>query len=107
MTQVNTSPSQLASVAVFNPQSKAPQEGYLNQLHSFFARHSYFEKFRQDVIDLANIWKILAEQRDDIAALPQGPRYIQGLADWITNGTSGPVSNSMSGIITLPLLVIM
>ncbi|KAL8722876.1 MAG: hypothetical protein Q9225_000709 [Loekoesia sp. 1 TL-2023] len=107
MTQLSTSPSQLASVAVFCPQSKAPQEGYLDQLYSFFARHSYFEKFRQDVVDLVNVWKIFAEQRDDIAALSQGPRYMQGLGDWIINGESGPISNSMSGIITLPLLVIM
>ncbi|KAL9606215.1 MAG: hypothetical protein Q9179_000612 [Wetmoreana sp. 5 TL-2023] len=107
MTQLGASPSQLASVAVFCPQSKAPQEGYLDQLYAFFARHSYFEKFRQDVADLPNVWKLLAEQRDDIAALPQGPRYTQGLGDWMTNGNSGPISNSMSGIITLPLLVIM
>lgn len=107
MAHLNTSPSQLASVAVFCPQSKAPQESYLDQLQSFFARHSFFDKFRQDVVDLVNVWKTVAEQREDIAALPQGPRYMQGLAEWIMDGKSGPVSNSMSGIITLPLLVIM
>ncbi|KAL8933262.1 MAG: hypothetical protein Q9211_005878, partial [Gyalolechia sp. 1 TL-2023] len=107
MAEAQHRPNHLASVAIFNPQSKAPQEGYLDQLQSFFARHAYFDNFRQDVFDLVNVWKMIAEQRDDIAALPQGQRHMQAMGDWIMNGKSGPVSNSMSGIITLPLLVIM
>ncbi|KAL9004771.1 MAG: hypothetical protein Q9188_002428 [Gyalolechia gomerana] len=107
MAQPQDRPNHLASIAVFNPQSKAPQEGYLDELQSFFARHDYFDNFRQDIVDLADVWKMIAEQRDDIAALPQGLRHMRAMGDWIMNGKSGPVSNSMSGIITLPLLVIM
>ncbi|KAI4253111.1 MAG: hypothetical protein LQ352_003890 [Teloschistes flavicans] len=106
MTQLKAGPSQLASVAVFNPQSKAPQAGYLDQLQAFFAGRDYFETFRKDIVDLKNVWNLLGEHRGDIAALPQGLRYTHALGDWITNGVSGPISNSMSGIITLPLLVI-
>ena len=107
MTPPKSPSGQLASVIVFCPQSKAPQEGYLTQVQRFFASRSLFKQFRKEIVNLTNVWEIFAAQRKDIAALHQGPRYMQSLADWITTGASGPISNSMSGIITLPLLVIM
>ena len=106
MAPLNNSASQLASVAIFCPQSKAPQESYLNNLHSFISRKEYLAPFREAILDLKNVWTIFANQRDDIAALAQGPRYMQALSDWITTGNASLVSNHMSGIISLPLLVI-
>lgn len=96
----------MASVAFFCPQSKAPQESYLNQLHSFLTRNKHLEPFLQNVINLKDIWETIAEEREDIAALEQGPRYVQNLSEWITTGDSSLVANRMSGIVSLPLLVI-
>ena len=106
MTLFNSSASKIASVAVFCPQSKAPDEAYLNHLHSFLTRREHLESFREAIFDLKNVWKIFAEQRDDIAALAQGPKYMQNLSDWITTGDAFLISNVMSGILSLPLLVI-
>ena len=108
MTVFNTSvtASQMASVALFCPQSKAPEDSYLDHLHSFLMRHEYMEPFRQEIINLKDFWPILAHGKNDIAALAQGPRYLQSLSDWITTGNSTLVSSVMSGIMSLPLLVI-
>ena len=96
----------LASVAVFCPQSKAPGEAYLNQLHSFIRQNKHLEPFVQHMLKLHDVWTILAEQRQDIADLGQGPRYLQNMSEWLKTGKSAPIAYSMSGILTLPMLVI-
>ncbi len=103
---VNLNGHPLASVAVFCPQSKAPGETYLNHLHSFLCNNKYLEPFVQNILDLKNVWTILANERQDIADLGQGPRYMQNLSEWISTGKSSQVANRMSGILSLPLLVI-
>ncbi|QSZ37813.1 hypothetical protein DSL72_008913 [Monilinia vaccinii-corymbosi] len=97
---------EMPSVAIFCPQSKAPQKSYLDRLHSFLCRNPFLKPFVQDIKDLPNTWKTFADQREDIAALGQGPRYMQYMSEWITTGESEPIANAMSGIISLPLLVI-
>ena len=96
----------MASVAVFCPQSKAPEEGYLNELHSFLRHRKYLEPFVQNLFDLKDVWTIFANERHDIADLSQGPRYMQNLSEWITTGKSSLVAGFMSGILSLPLLVV-
>lgn len=96
----------MASVAVFCPQSKAPGESYLDGLRSFLRQNSHLKGFVQDILNLTDVWTILASTREDIADLGQGPRHIQNLADWISAGNSSKIANCMSGILSLPLLVI-
>ena len=96
----------MASVAVFCPQSKAPGEIYLNELHSFLRHSKYLEPFMQNLLDLKDVWTVLANQRQDIADLGQGPRYLQNISDWVTSGKSAQIANCMSGILSLPLLVV-
>ena len=96
----------MASVAVFCPQSKAPGESYLNQLHSFLRHSKYLEPFVQNMLKLQDVWTILAEQREDIADLGQGLRHIQNLSEWFKTGNSSAIAYSMSGILTLPMLVV-
>ena len=96
----------MASVAVFCPQSKAPGESYLDQLHAFLRHNKYLGPFVQNLLDLKDLWTLLAQQRQDIADLGQGPRYLQALSEWIKTGKSSEIANSMSGILVLPLLVI-
>ena len=96
----------MASVAVFCPQSKAPGERYLNELQSFLRNSKHLEPLVQPLLDLKDVWAILANERQDIADLGQGPRYLQNLSEWITTGKSSQIANCMSGILSLPLLVI-
>lgn len=103
---VNPNGLPMASVAVFCPQSKAPGETYLDQLWAWLRQSKYLEVFAQSIIDLKDVWTILANERQDIADLGQGPRYLQNLSEWITTGKSSPVANRMSGILSLPLLVV-
>ena len=56
--------------------------------------------------DLPKTWSIFADYKSDIAALTQGLRYTQALADWVKNGNSSKIANVMSGILSLPLLTI-
>ena len=97
---------QTLSAAVFCPQSKAPDASYLKQLRSYLCGNEKLKPFLQAIIGLSETWQIFAKAREDIAALNQGPRYMQSLADWIQNGESSAVANAMSGIISLPLLTI-
>ncbi|KFA74445.1 hypothetical protein S40288_08906 [Stachybotrys chartarum IBT 40288] len=94
------------SVAVFCPQSKAPQEEFLNKVRSYILSNVHLQRLAADAKKLIETWELVAGRRDDIADLHQGPRYMQAISDWLTYGHSGPVSNIMSGILSLPLLVI-
>lgn len=96
----------IASVAVFCPQSKAPGENYLNELHSFLRQSKYLQPLVQSILSLKDVWTILANERQDIADLSQGPRYIEKISEWITTGQSSQISGCMSGILSLPLLVV-
>lgn len=97
---------EMPSVAIFCPQSKAPQKSYLDRLHSFLCRNPFLKPFVQDIKDLPKTWQTFANQREDIAALGQGPRYMRYMSEWMTTGESELIANAMSGILSLPLLVI-
>jgi len=98
--------TQAASVAIFCPQSKAPDKAYLDQLRTFFINHPQLHKLADAVQRLSETWDVLAARRPDIAALHQGPKYLRALYAWVETGASEPVANAMSGILSLPLLVV-
>lgn len=93
-------------MAIFCPQSKAPDREYLDQLQKFLTQHELLKRLAEDVKRLQETWNIVAARREDIAALRQGPKYLGALRDWVETGTSEPVANAMSGILSLPLLVV-
>ncbi|PSN66430.1 ketoacyl-synt-domain-containing protein [Corynespora cassiicola Philippines] len=103
-----TSPrfSQKPSVAVFCPQSKATSKEYLGELQRYMKQHEKLHRLGEEVKQLRTTWDIIAARREDIAALPQGPRYLKALHDWIDVGASEAVANAMSGILSLPLLLV-
>ncbi|KAL9608393.1 MAG: hypothetical protein Q9167_006773 [Letrouitia subvulpina] len=96
----------VASAAIFCPQSKAPGEAYLGELHAFLCQNHHLRGFVQDILSLGDTWAVLGSTRKDIAGLSQGPQYIQNLVNWISTGQSSKIANCMSGILSLPLLVI-
>ena len=97
---------ELPSMAVFSPQSKAPQEGYLDELRSYLYGKAELRPLLDAIDDLPNAWSIFADYNSDIAALSQGKRYTQALSDWAMNGGSSGIANIKSGILSLPLLTI-
>ena len=97
---------ELPSMAVFSPQSKAPQEAYLDELRSYLCGKAELRPLLNAIEDLPKTWSIFADYKSDIAALTQGLRYTQALADWVKNGNSSKIANVMSGILSLPLLTI-
>nr|WNZ75135.1 MollE [Ovatospora sp.] len=94
------------SVAVYCPQSKAPQKEFLDEIRAYILSNPHLQRLAEDAKRLIETWNLVAAKREDIAELSQGPRYMQAISDWLTHGRSGPVANIMSGILSLPLLVI-
>jgi hypothetical protein len=94
------------SVAFFCPQSKAPTEAYLEQLQKYIVETPLLLPFAEAITSLTDTWTILCDGHPDIAKLKSGKRHVVSLKRWITDGISGPVSSSMSGILALPLLVV-
>ena len=97
----------LLSAAFFCPQSRAPDEEYLAGLHSFLRQNQYGQILLQEILDLESIWTIFENARDDVRALSQGPVYIDILRGWAANGESHRLSEVRSGIVALPLLIIL
>ncbi|KAH7320277.1 BcPKS16, polyketide synthase [Stachybotrys elegans] len=97
------------SAAFFCPQSRAPDEEYLAALHAFLAANPLGRLLLAKVADLETnqVWSIFASARPEIQALAQGPEYIRVLRDWALYGISGPLAAVRSGIVALPLLVIL
>ncbi|KAE8849469.1 hypothetical protein HRS9122_03485 [Pyrenophora teres f. teres] len=94
------------SVAFFCPQSKAPTEEYLEQLQKYIVQTPLLQPLAEAIKSLRDTWTILCECHTDIANLTAGEQHVVSLERWINEGIAGPVSSSMSGILALPLLVI-
>ncbi|EED22678.1 polyketide synthase, putative [Talaromyces stipitatus ATCC 10500] len=110
----NSSDIMRPSAAFFCPQNKPPKPSYLDLIRRYLRNNATLQPFRAAILDsLFTTWKILGEANPGIAALTQGPRYIQHFHDWIAATESPLTSNElqwteiMSGIISLPLLTVM
>lgn len=96
------------SAAFFCAQALAPDEEYLNDLHWFLSRHEHGKSLLREISNLKHnrIWSIFATASDDVASLNPGPEYIDILYNWAEKGISGSLSAARSGVVALPLLVI-
>jgi hypothetical protein len=99
----------LVSAAFFCPQARAPDEEYLDGLRSFLSHNRYGQILLKEITALKTdrIWSVFSAAREDMAALRQGPEYVDMLHDWAAEGISGPLSRARSGIVALPLLVVL
>ncbi|KAL5000327.1 hypothetical protein BDV10DRAFT_183395 [Aspergillus recurvatus] len=95
-----------ASAAVFCPQNRPPRAEYLQQLRRYMHGSPAFTLFIQAILDLPKTWALYANTNPAVAAMQQGPLYLEYIADWITHGNATPLTTLMSGIVTLPLLTI-
>lgn len=95
------------SAAFFCPQSRAPDEEYLAGLHSFLLHNTYGQFLLDEIAKLDDTWTLFASARADVRALSHGPVLVDLLRDWATSGQSGPLAAARSGIVALPLLVVL
>ncbi|QGA14099.1 hypothetical protein EYB26_001752 [Talaromyces marneffei] len=97
------------SGAFFCPQAYAPDEEYLNGLHSFLSENKYGKSLLREISDLkdSHIWSTFATASGDVASLSAGPEYIDLLYNWAAKGASGPLAAARSSVVALPLLVIL
>ncbi|KAI9667742.1 MAG: Type I Iterative PKS [Bathelium mastoideum] len=99
----------LVSAAFFCPQARAPDEAYLTGLHTFLSQHIHGQILLKEITALKtdDIWTIFAQARSNVAALSQGPEYVDMLHDWAAEGICAPLAAARSGIVALPLLLIL
>ncbi|KAL8704355.1 MAG: hypothetical protein Q9201_002480 [Fulgogasparrea decipioides] len=95
------------SAAFFNPQSRAPEPDYLNQLQTFLLHHTHGRNLLYHVSTLGSVWPVFAAAQKKVRDLPNAARYVDLLVDWAKGGPSGPISEARTGIIALPLLLIL
>lgn len=97
------------SAAFFCPQTKAPDEAYLVNLHAFLKNNIHGRLLLRELAALADsqVWETFASARHDVRQLDHGPRCLQALADWASSGASGPLSRIRSNISSLPLLTVL
>lgn len=99
--------SPTVSGAFFNPQSRAPTPEYLNGLQAFLQQHPHGKTLLQHVASLGSVWPVWASIREDIRTLPNAEHYVNLLVSWAKGGPSDPVSEARTGVIALPLLLIL
>lgn len=101
------SSSQIASVAVFGPQSKTPTDAYLADLSEYIRSNDIFAPLEQAIEGLPETWNALLNFHEGFASLEDGPTCTQVMADWITG--KRPMSwgdDVPSGTLALPMLTI-
>ncbi|PYI06809.1 BcPKS16, polyketide synthase [Aspergillus sclerotiicarbonarius CBS 121057] len=96
-----------ASAAFFNPQSRAPNPDDLSALYTFLHQHPHGRTLLRHVASLTNVLPVFGVHREDVRKVPNADHYASLLADWANGGPSAPVSEARTGIIALPLLLIL
>lgn len=109
MAQLENEKSGRLSAAFFCPQTKAPDESYLANLHAFLKKNTHGRVLLREVTALADsqIWETFASARQDVRQLDHGPSCLQALGEWASSGVSGPLSKIRSNISSLPLLTVL
>lgn len=95
-----------ASCAVFGPQSKAPSKSHLDEVFKFLRGKKELEPLIEAISTLQEVWTKLAHSNEDIAKLGNGSQHIRNLSQWGATGDSSKIASCMSGIISLPILVV-
>jgi hypothetical protein len=95
-----------ASAAVFCPQNRPPSTEYLQDLRTYLRSTPVLEPFIKSILSLSEVWEAYAQCNASIRALEQGLVHIQQLSNWINNDNADPLVETMSGIVILPLQVI-
>ncbi|KAF7896114.1 hypothetical protein EAF00_006129 [Botryotinia globosa] len=95
------------SAAFFCPQSRAPDEDYLAGLYLFLSQNEHGQILLKETSEIDKVWEIFADAKQDIRKMSQGLELVGILKSWATSGESSQLATVRSGIVALPLLVIL
>ncbi|KAL7941142.1 putative polyketide synthase [Trichoderma barbatum] len=98
--------SSSVSGVVFSPQTRAPQRSYLDYIRTALKGSAVYIPLYEAVSALSATWHDLANQQPKIDSLEHGLTNARHLSTWIETGETSGLENSMSGIVTLPLLTV-
>ena len=96
----------LPAAAVFGPQSKQPRADYLQLLRAYICDKEELAPFVQAIRKLPDLWSLYSNHNSDLLALSHGSRDLLLLSEWIETGASESISKPISGVLSLPLLLI-
>lgn len=94
------------SAVIFSPQNIAPKSEYLKNILYILNENEALKPLREAVFELSDTWETFASSCPEIAALKHGKRYTESFAKWIESGETSELESNPSGIIALPLLVV-
>jgi hypothetical protein len=95
------------SAAFFCPRARRPCVDYVTELRSFLNRNKYGTSLLIHVSKIDQAWRLFADARPDIRALPYGVRDLNLLITWAEGGPVPEVCETSSGLIALPLLLVL
>ncbi|KAH8160434.1 hypothetical protein CIB48_g7831 [Xylaria polymorpha] len=96
----------ILSMLACGPHTRRPTKECLDSARTFLLSNTRLQRLARDICNAERTRGIVAGRQAEIAALGQGPRYAQAFHAWIDQGESKTLLESRSGIIALPLLVI-
>ena len=96
----------LPSAAIFGPQSKEPKGHYLQLVRVYLLNKEELAPFVQVIRKLPDLWSLYSNHNPDVSALSHGLQDLLSLSNWIETGVTGLISKCTSGVLSLPLLVI-
>jgi hypothetical protein len=101
------------SVVVFGPQGYSPPADELDYLHSWLQDHAGGIQWVRDIQQMPKIWERYVQHTPELASL-DGHFQIQCFVEWVNGrrgspqpATDGDGGKCMSGVIAVPLLVIL
>lgn len=97
----------VASAAFFSPRTRPPPEDYLADLRSFLRQSRYGTQLLGHVATLDTAWPLFANENNTFQASPNGRQQLSFLVDWANGGAIAPVCGAKSGIVALPLLLVL
>ncbi|KAI1332612.1 BcPKS16, polyketide synthase [Xylariaceae sp. FL0255] len=95
----------ILSMAVCGPHTRRPTND-LDRIRSFLISDGRLSELVQAICALRESWDVVTSRRKAISALPQSTKYIDAFLNWIKSGEAEILIQSQSGIVQLPLLVI-
>ncbi|KAI1163974.1 BcPKS16, polyketide synthase [Nemania serpens] len=94
------------SMLACGPHTRRPTKECLDSVRTFLLSDTRLQRLARDICNAERTRGIVAGRQAEIAALSRGPRYAQAFQAWIDQGESKTLLESRSGIIALPLLVV-
>lgn len=96
------------SALVFSPQNAAPNKKCLDLIRSILNNHeAALKPLQKAVLRLPETWELITNSMPELASLKtRGISYTKSFSTWLELGATEELENNRSGIVALPLLII-